>query len=465
MITIRVNNLDGRLFTRTGMHRLAPLAWSLAAILLSLAGVAWSQAAPPNFVIIMADDMGYGDASCYGNRAYETPAVDRMAREGMRFTDFHSSGPVCSPTRAGLLTGRYQQRAGIPGVVNAAFDRNRHHGLFPSEVTFSERLKLKGYTCGIFGKWHLGYHKRFNPVHHGFDRFRGYVSGNIDYISHFDRMEVEDWWDGLELVPEEGYSTHLISKHAVEFIEQNQDRPFCVYVAHEAPHSPYQGPNDPPVRGPDKQKAVPKPDIPRAYRQMMAEMDRGVGEVIDAVDRLGLGENTFIFFLSDNGGTPNGSNGPLRGFKAQVWEGGHRVPAVARWTGRIPAGSVCNEMAISLDLMPTILELSGTDLPAGHKLDGKSLVPVLLEEKPLGPRKLYWDYSGRQAMRDGLWKLVVAEKGLKVPALFNLADDLGEKNNLASAQSQRVESMLADFDAWHTDVLTGATHQPERPQE
>jgi len=423
-----------------------------------------AETAPPNFVIIMADDMGYADASCYGNKAYKMPALKQLAREGMRFTDFHSSGTVCSPTRAGLLTGRYQQRAGIPGVVNADFNQNRHHGLSPSEVTFPERLKLKGYTCGVFGKWHLGYQKCYNPVHHGFDRFRGYVSGNIDYISHFDRMEVEDWWQGLELLPEEGYSTHLISKHAVRFIEENRDRPFCVYVAHEAPHSPYQGPNDPPVRGPNKQKPVPKTDIPRAYREMMQEMDRGIGEVVQAIDRLNLGEKTFIFFLSDNGGTKNGSNGPLRGFKGQVWEGGHRVPAIARWTGHIPAGTLCDQTAISLDLMPTMLELAGADVPPGHQLDGISLLPVLLREKPIGPRRLYWEYNGRRAMRDGPWKLVVGERDAKKPALFQLEDDLGEKNDLATTQSQRVDSMLTDLEAWQADVLNGATRQPERLQ-
>ncbi len=457
MITSRINNQVA--------HRIASAALMLAVILLMPTSTVWADTTSPNFVIIMADDMGYADASCYGNKAYEMPALDRLAREGMRFTDFHSSGTVCSPTRAGLLTGRYQQRAGIPGVVYAGFHQNRHHGLFPSEVTFPDRLKLKGYTCGAFGKWHLGYQRRYNPVHHGFDRFRGYVSGNIDYISHFDRMEVEDWWQGLELVPEEGYSTHLISKHAVQFIEQNQERPFCVYVAHEAPHSPYQGPNDPPVRGPNKQKPVPKSDIPRAYRQMMEEMDRGIGEVVETVDRLGLGKNTFIFFLSDNGGTPNGSNGPLHGFKGQVWEGGHRVPAVARWTGRIPAGSTCDETSISLDLMPTMLELAGADLPPGHRLDGTSLVPAIFEEKPLRARKLYWEYNGKRAMRDGPWKLVAGEKDAKNPALFHLGDDLGEKNDLATAQSQRVDSMLADWDAWYAEVLAGATQQPESQQE
>ncbi len=429
----------------------------------SLAGAAdgVSPNEPPNIVLIMADDMGYGDASCYGNTAYQTPAIDALAKQGMRFDDFHSSGTVCSPTRAGLLTGRYQQRAGVPGVIFAGFDQNRHHGLFPSEVTFSDLLKEAGYATAVFGKWHLGYHKRFNPTHHGFDRFRGYVSGNIDYISHFDRVEVEDWWDGIELVREEGYCTHLITQHAVEFIKQNRDRPFCVYVAHECPHSPYQGPGDPPVRGPKKQKPVPKTDIPRAYREMMQEMDRGIGQVVAAIDQLGLAKRTLIFFLSDNGGTPNGSNGALRGFKGQVWEGGHRVPAVARWPGRIESGSVCDEPCISIDVMPTMLELTGAKLPDGHKLDGTSLVPVLMKGTPLDDRPLFWDYRGRQAMREGAWKLVTGEKGQKGVGLYNLEEDLGEKQNLAKRFPQRTEAMLKSIAAWQEEVNSGATEQPE----
>ena len=464
MITIRVNNRVGNHFAERRPRCVVRLAWLLASIVLLPAIAGSAEGTPPNFVIIMADDMGYGDASCYGNRVYEMPAVDQLAREGMRFTDFHSSGTVCSPTRAGLLTGRYQQRAGIPGVVYAGFDQNRHHGLFPSEVTFPERLKPKGYRCGAFGKWHLGYHKRYNPVHHGFDRFRGYVSGNIDYISHFDRMEVEDWWQGLELVPEEGYSTHLISKHAVQFIEQNRDRPFCVYMAHEAPHSPYQGPNDPPVRGPNKQKPVPKSEIPRAYREMMEEMDRGIGEVVEAVDRLGLGENTLVFFLSDNGGTKNGSNGPLRGFKGQVWEGGHRVPAIARWTGRIPAGSVCDQTAISLDLMPTMLELAEANVPSGHLLDGRSLVQGAPQRGIAGATE---DVLGIQRAAShagmGLGSWLWVRKTRRSRPSFISVMTWAKKNDLATAQSQRVDSMLADLEAWSAEVIVGATQQPETP--
>jgi len=429
----------------------------------------------PNFIIVLADDLGYGDLSCYGNRSYGTPHLDALAREGLRFTDFHSSGPVCSPTRAGLLTGRYQQRAGIPGVINADPARNRHHGLQPREVTLSGILGKAGYRTGVFGKWHLGYQKRFNPVHHGFDRFRGYVSGNIDYHSHRDRMGYADWWENLELVEEEGYSTHLITWHAVKFIEENRDRPFFAYIAHEAPHSPYQGPSDPPLRVPGKKKGGGGSEpgrIRRAYREMVQEMDRGIGKVVAALRRLHLEEKTLLFFFSDNGATRQGSNGSLRGFKGSLWEGGHRVPAIAWWPGRIREGAVTGELAMSIDLLPTLLGLAGANLPEGHRLDGRSLLPVLLEGKGLEGRRLFWDYAGRQAVRDGPWKLIFERAGNKgrgkkrargpSPGLYNLRDDPGEKEDLAGQHPERVEAMRKALEDWQGDVAAGATRQPDR---
>ena len=415
----------------------------------------------PNFIIILADDMGYSDASCYGNTAYQTPHIDQLASEGMRFSDFHSSGAVCSPTRTGLLTGRYQQRAGIPGVVYAAPDRNRHHGLHTHEVVFAESLQKIGYRSGIVGKWHLGYRKKFNPIHHGFDLFRGYVSGNVDYFSHVDGVGIYDWWDGDELIQEEGYTTHLITKHAVQFIEQNQDRPFCLVVAHETPHSPYQGPNDQPVRGVGQPKLRRgRKDIRNAYREMMQEMDKGVGQVVATVKRLGLAQRTFVFFFSDNGATRNGSNGPLRGFKGSLWEGGHRVPAVAWWPGTIQQGSVCAEPTICLDLMPTMLALAGTSVPKGHKLDGVNLVPVMLEGKTLGVRKLFWQTNRQRAIRQGPWKIVLNRSGQATLSLHNLEQDIGERRNLADQHPERVKAMLEAMEAWNENVADGATVQP-----
>ena len=429
--------------------------------LLALASVVCAE--KPNFVIVMADDLGYGDTGPYGGWV-DTPNLDRMAAEGLKFTDFHASGNVCSPTRAGLLTGRYQQRAGIPGVVNADPAKAEHHsGLQASEVTFADRLRKAGYATALMGKWHLGYTKNFNPVHHGFNEFRGYVSGNVDYISHLDRMGVYDWWSGLDLIEEEGYTTHLITRHALRFIEENKDRPFCLYVAHEAVHSPFQGPNDPPQRVPSsgkKSKKGEERDTKEIYRTMLEEMDTGVGQILDTVNRLELAEKTLVIFFSDNGAMSVGSNAPLRGFKGSNWEGGHREPAIAWWPGRIEPGTVTDQLAVSLDLMPTMLELGGGSLPEGHKLDGVSLAPVLLEGKSLGRRKLFWNDV---AMRDGPWKLMLKGKGLEGIGLYNLDDDVGEQNNLADKYPDRVESMRAQIEAWTLDVNTGATEQPGLP--
>ena len=416
----------------------------------------------PNFVIILADDMGYGDSSVYGGWI-KTPHLEALAAGGLKFTDFHASGAVCSPTRAGLMTGRYQQRAGVPGVINADPKTSAHYrGLNVSEVTFPKLLKKAGYTSAIFGKWHLGYTRNFNPLHHGFDRFRGYVSGNIDYISHYDRMGVYDWWEGLQHVKEKGYATHLITKHAVKFVEDNRDRPFCLYVAHEAVHTPLQAPGDPPGRGPDRAAGKrPARSAKETYTRMMQEMDDGVGEVVAAVRRAGIAANTLIFFFSDNGATRLGSNAPLRGNKGSVWEGGHREPAIASWPGRIKPGAATDQLAISLDLMPTMLELAGAAAPEGHKLDGVSLASLMLDRKPLGRRKLFW--NGR-AMRDGQWKLVCDGKGSKGVTLYDLSKDIGESSDLAGEQPQRVRRMLAAIEAWKRDVAAGATPQPAPPR-
>ena len=426
---------------------------------------AWAKAThatKPNFIIVMADDMGYGDSSAYDGWI-KTPHMEALAAQGIRFTDFHSSGNVCSPTRAGLMTGRYQQRAGLAHVVTADPKlRNYHTGLQTSEVTFPKLLKKVGYTSAIIGKWHLGYSKRYNPLHHGFDKFRGYVSGNVDFISHYDRMGAYDWWEGLEQIKEDGYVTHLITKHSVKFIEGNKDRPFCLYVAHEAVHSPFQAPDDPPQRGNVPNKGRPKRPPKETYPLMMKAMDDSLGAIMAAVKKHKIAERTLIVFFSDNGGVMRvGSNKPLRGGKGSNWEGGHREPAIAAWPGRIKPGTVCGQLAISLDIMPTMLELAGAKVPAGHKLDGVSLASVLLKGKSLGQRKLFW--NGR-AMRDGPWKLIIDGRGAKGVGLYNLDDDdIAESQNLAAKHPDRVKQMLAAIEAWKTDVATGATVQPPPP--
>ena len=442
----------------------------LCTVFLPLAPLGSLHAAErPNFVIIMADDLGYGDIGCYGSERIETPHIDRLAAEGMRFTDYHSSGAVCSPTRAGLMTGRYQQRAGIPAVIVANPTRPTHpHGIQDREITFAELLTDAGYETAIFGKWHLGYYKKYNPVRHGFAQFRGYISGNVDFFSHVDQAGRLDWWRDDQIDDEPGYTTNLITKHSVAFIEVAKDKPFCLYVPYEPPHYPYQGPNDKPVRtiGQGRGKAETKQskeDVQRAYKEMVEEMDLGVGEIVATLKKRGIERNTLVMFFSDNGGTRQGSNGPLRGQKGQVWEGGHRVPCVAWWPGRIKAGGRSNDLAITLDVMPTILAAADIDAPTDRKFDGADLLPLLTEGKSLGHRRLFWEHGNSLAMRDGTWKAVINAPGQKQAGLFNLAEDLGEQNDLAKQEPARLKEMTAAIKAWKKDTAADASPQPDTP--
>ncbi|MEK6270530.1 MAG: sulfatase-like hydrolase/transferase [Planctomycetales bacterium] len=242
---------------------------------------------PPNVILIMADDLGYGDISPYGGWV-KTPHLEALARAGVQFMDFHASASVCSPTRAGLLTGLYQQRLGIPGVLYANPARPEHDaGLGAEQTTVAEVFREHGYRTALFGKWHLGYQAKHNPILHGFDEFRGFVSGNVDYQSHIDLMGREDWWRGKEQKKEAGYLTDLISKHAVNFIEENSARPFFLYLPHHAPHLPFQGPNDPADRtvGGKFPVAGTVQDRKRAYREMIESMDNGFGLILEAVKK------------------------------------------------------------------------------------------------------------------------------------------------------------------------------------
>ncbi len=262
------------------------------------------EAVKPNVIVIMADDLGYGDTSVYGGWV-KTPHLDRMAKEGLKFLDFHSNSSVCSPTRAAFMTGRYQQRVGIVDVVARHLDTP---GLDAGELTISKALKGAGYRTALFGKWHLGTKAKHNPVKHGFDEFRGYLSGYIDYHNH-----KRSWLNGLKVEDQEGYSTHVITKNAVRFIRENKERPFFMFVAHEAVHLPFQTPAD----TLENRKPIPKGErwsrkrIRPKYKIMLEEMDKGIGEIMDAVKKHGMLDRTFVMFLSDNGAIGAGSNKPL----------------------------------------------------------------------------------------------------------------------------------------------------------
>ena len=295
----------------------------------------------PNIIIILADDLGYGDLGCYQNTRNLTPRIDRLAREGLRFTDFHANGSVCSPTRAAFLTGRYQQRVGIENPLDIDVA-----GLPHRPITIPERLREAGYRTGIFGKWHLGNLERSNPVFHGFDEFRGHMTSATDYQSHIDRNGNYDWWHNEERVDALGYNTELITQDSVRFITEHRDQPFFLYVSHSSIHFPWMNPDDPSYRVEGKDynnltKLGPRgtdEDVRPVVKAMIEAVDVSVGQIIDTLREFGLSERTLVFFTSDNGGYIHyqgnhrdqiSSNSPFRGQKGDVFEGGHRVPAIA----------------------------------------------------------------------------------------------------------------------------------------
>ncbi len=403
---------------------------------------------PPNIILIMADDLGYSDISCFGSEFIETPVLDKMASEGIKFTDFHSNGAVCSPTRAALMTGNYQQRTGIEGVIKAA-KKFREGGIASSEKTLAEYFKEAGYVTGAFGKWHLGYKPEYNPTCHGFDEFVGYISGNIDFISHRDQAGIYDWWHNSDTTYEEGYVTDLITDHALDFMEKNKDKPFLVYLPHEAPHYPYQGRNDKADRLPGVKfnNHGSRPDKKQAYKEMVEIMDENIGKVMKKLQELKLYKNTIVFFCSDNGATKLGNNGILNGFKGSLWEGGHRVPAIAWYPEKIKAGISTESTVLSMDILPTLLSVAG--ISNQEKLDGKDFSEVLFSQKQLKERPLFWRFNNQWVARKGDWKYLKIKEN---EYLFNLENDIGEKHNLNEENSSKLIELKILLEEWESNM-------------
>ena len=424
----------------------------------------------PDLVLVLADDLGYGDVGCYHTANPQWPDapppssptrhIDALAARGVRFLDFHAQ-PVCSPTRAALMTGRYPQRAGIDGVIFADPAENRHHGLSPDEWTLGDALSAAGYETAAFGKWHLGYEEPFHPMNNGFDWFAGYVSGNIDYVAHLDRMGTPDWFQGRVLRDEIGYSTTLITDHAVRWIAAAADRPRLTYIAHECPHDPIQAPGDPPVRrsGHVGNLQSPKGRLRDATRRaMIVAMDDGIGRVVAAVEA--GGRPTVVVFASDNGAVAFGDNGPWRGRKGQVYEGGQRVPLiVAGFHLAEPIGQGdAATLAMVADLMPTLCELAGCGKQSrdGKPFDGVSLVPTLRDPAAAGlPRRIFQAFRGWAFVRDGSLKLVRDPKGRD--ELFDLTADPKESTPIDHPRQAELAGALT---RWQAGVARGATVQP-----
>lgn len=404
----------------------------------------------PNVIMILADDLGYAGIGVQGCKDVPTPRIDSIAASGVRFTSGYVSCPVCSPTRAGLMTGRYQQRFGHEFNPGPADQAEENFGLPLSETTIADRMKALGYRTGMVGKWHLGYKPDLHPTKRGFEEFFGFLGGANDYF-HTERRQRDSIYRGTEKVEEKEYLTRAFAREAAAFIERRKTDPFFLYLAFNAVHGPLQA---------DKEYLARFSTIAeerrRTHAAMLTALDDGVGAVLDKVRGAGLENDTLILFVSDNGGpTPQttSSNAPLRGFKGQVWEGGIRVPFLAKWKGTIPAGRTVNDPVIALDVLPTAVAAAGGAVPRG--LDGVNLLPRMTGKSSAAPHEsLYWRFGAQGAIRKGDWKLTRLQG--EAPHLANLGQDIGEQKNLAETEPAKLRELTADWDKWNAELKAPA---------
>jgi arylsulfatase A len=421
-------------------------------------------AAGPNIVIIYADDLGYGDLGCYGGR-WKTPHLDQLAADGIRFTDFYVAQPVCSASRTALLTGCYPNRLGIHGALGP----NAKHGISTDEMTLGELVKQQGYATAAVGKWHLGHHPQFLPTHHGFDEYFGLPYSNDMWPHHpevkpgtfpnLPLIEGDKIIDADVTAEDQTTLTARYTQRAVSFIERNKAKPFLLYVAHSMPHVPLFTSES--YRGASKQGV---------YADVIQEIDWSVGQILATLKQQGLEQNTLVMFASDNGpwlsyGNHSGSSGAMREGKGTVWEGGIRVPFIARWPGKIPAGSICSEPAMTIDLFPTIAKITGAKLPA-HKIDGLEILPLLTHvadaRSPHAAYFFYYQVNELQAVRSGRWKLILPHtyrtmqgqapgkdgkpglyRNLKVGTeLYDLVADPSEQHECSAQHPEIVKQLL-----------------------
>jgi arylsulfatase A len=430
----------------------------------------------PNIIFIFADDLGYADVGCYGARGFATPHLDLMAKEGLRLTSFYTGCSVCSGSRAALLTGRHYQRVGVPAVM---FPYHKN-GLNPNEITVARLLKMRGYRTFIIGKWHLGHLPRYLPTRHGFDSYFGIPysndmaidPGNARFAASvlFREGKTEETtrtekpvngkaplMRGEEVVEYPADQTTLTQRYTAEalrVIRENKDRPFFLYLPHTMPHVPLHV------------SAGFKGRTATLFGDVMEELDWSVGEVLKTVKECGLDQKTLVIFTSDNG-AHQGSAGPLRGKKATMYEGGFRVPCIVRWPGKVPGGSASDEMAATVDMLPTLVRIAGGDPPSDRPIDGRDIRPLLLGETGARtPHESYLFPHGLGALRSGSWKFYpwpeaadVKKKDSKPPPpgapkvqLYDLAGDIGEKRNVALEHAQVVERLLAVYERMTADV-------------
>lgn len=417
------------------------------------AGLALQQArvlpTRPNVIFILADDMGYGDLSSYGRPDYKTPVLDSMADEGVRFTDAYAAAAVCTPTRVSFHTGRYPQRLPI-GLQEPLSDANDTLGIPVEHPTISSLLKANDYETILIGKYHLGNDPKFNPLKHGFNEFFGIVGAGESYFTHKNTQGVMDLFDGDHPVEMDGYLTDLFTDRAVQFIRRNRTRPFYMSLHYNAPHWPWEGPGD---RANAAPCAVTTGGSAEIYGEMVKSMDRGIGRVLQAVRDRGLERNTLIIFTSDNGGERYSNVWPFAFEKTFLWEGGIRVPAIARWPGVIMGNRTTAQAAITMDWTATILATTGAKANPNYSLDGIDLMKVLTGEQAPIERNLFWRNANYDAARLGNWKYLIENRN---EHLFDLSKDPGEKFDVKEKEPAAFARVKAAYDAWNKEVLPRA---------
>jgi arylsulfatase A-like enzyme len=431
-----------------------------------------STSQKPNVLVLLTDDQGYGDLSCMGATDFRTPHLDRLASHGVRFTNWYSNSPVCSPSRASLLTGRYPARAGVRAILSG---HRTATGLDRDVPTIAVALKALGYQTAFFGKWHLGLAEGSRPQDHGFDESFGFMAGAIDYYSHIyygwgagAQTQIHDLWhNGREIWNNGIYFTDQVADRTVEFLRSsaNRERPFLTYVAFNAPHWPMHAPRKYLDRFPRL-----SPDR-RIMAAMLSAMDDAVGAILDELERQGLYEDTLIFFQSDNGPSREvrnwldgrrdpyygGSAGLLKGHKFSLFEGGIRVPALMSWPARIPSRRVVDGVGVAMDIFPTVLRAAGGD-PGSYRLDGLDVLPMVADRAPSPHTDVFWEMENQTAIRRANWKLVLngqlveGEPPQDPVFLSDLSTDASERNNVKQQYPQLTSELKAAAEAWRADI-------------
>lgn len=404
----------------------------------------------PNIIYIMADDLGYADLSCYGRKDYQTPHLDKLCAQGVKFMNAYAAAPVCTPTRVAFFTGRYPAR--LPIGLHEPLVSDSLVGLTSQTPSIATLLRKAGYETYLVGKWHLGFGPEHTPNKNGFDYFFGFKTGATDYISHTALQGEPDLYENETLVEKNGYITDILGEKAIEAIKRRHQNPFFLALMFSAPHWPWQAPGDMPAAHGDA-AAWSKGGSLQVYTSMMKSLDDVVGKIVKEIDELKL-SNTVIIFTSDNGGEKFSDNGIFKGGKMQLWEGGIREPAFIRWTGKLKENSVINQVATTMDWTATILGLAGATADENFPLDGINLMPMLTGKTAEVQRTLYWRISQRRqhyAVRDGNWKWLRDEKGDEF--LFDLSADPSEINNLKEKFPETFLQVKSKFSAWEKTVL------------